>query len=447
MQLNARLGTVVAAVLAVTLRAPADDSAKAKAAGLPGKASAFVESLAKDDFAKAAADFDATMKEKLPVAKLEEMWKSMTKQLGPLQKHGVPRPIKAGKYDAALVACQFKKMTLDARIVFAEEGRITGLFFVPAATAEYKAPGYVNKDAFRETEVKVSAGEWELPGTLTMPTGTGPFPAVVLVHGSGPNDRDETILGSKPFRDLAWGLASQNVAVLRYEKRTREHGAKLTKDTITLKEEVLDDALAAVALLRKSPGVDGRRVFVVGHSLGAMMAPRLGTLDPALAGLVLMASPSRHLEDSVVEQFTYLYSLQGGPTEAQKAELEKIKQQAARLKDPKLPADTPSSELPLGMPLRYWQSLRQNHPVDVALQVKQPMLILQGERDYQVTMEDFKGWQKVLAGRSSATLKSYPKLNHLFAEGEGKSTPAEYQKAGNVAAYVVEDIARWIKAR
>src|SRR4051794_11541515 len=166
---------------------------------------------------------------------------------------------------------------------------------------------------FTEEPVVVGSGEWALPGTLTLPTGTGPFPAVVLVHGSGPHDRDETIGPNKPFRDLAWGLAAQGVAVLRYEKRTHEHPAKLMplKEKLTIREESVDDAVAAVALLRKQKEVDGKRIFVVGHSLGAIVAPKVAALEPAVAGIVLLAGSPRPFEDIILDQLTYLASLKG----------------------------------------------------------------------------------------------------------------------------------------
>src|SRR5262249_8686695 len=220
-------------------------------------------------------------------------------------------------------------------------------------------------------EVRVGEGEWALPGTLAVPTGSGPFPAAVLVHGSGPHDRDETVGPSKPFRDLAWGLASQGVAVLRYEKRTREHGAKLAgaKD-LTVKEEVLDDALAAVALLRKAKGIDGQRVFVLGHSLGAMAAPKLGERDPAIAGLILLACPSRPMADVLIEQLDYVLSV--SPSAGQKAAVAKLKAQAERLRGPKLSAETPAEELPFDVAAGYLLSLRDLAPVETALKVKQP---------------------------------------------------------------------------
>jgi dienelactone hydrolase len=421
-----------------------------KDAELKAAARDFLTTLAKGDFEAATKNFDDTMKKALPADKLEATWKKVQEQVGAFKKQAGARTSKAGKYDVVLITCEFEKTALAAKVVFDDQRRVAGLFFVPPPPADYKAPAYVRRDAFREVDVTVGQGEWALPGTLSIPVGEGPFPAVVLVHGSGPNDRDETILDNMPFRDLAWGLASRQIAVLRYDKRTRAHQAKMAKvkDSLTVKEEVIDDALAAAALLRKTKGVDAKKVFVLGHSLGAVMAPRLGKEDADIAGLILLAGTTRPLEDVIVDQITYLASLEEKLTDEQKAEIEKIKKQAARVKDPKLAADAPGSELPLGMAGgAYWLSLRGYEPARVAAELKQPLLILQGERDYQATMEDFAGWKKALAGRPNVELKSYPRLNHLFVEGEGKSKPAEYQKAGHVAAEVIDDVAAWIKKR
>jgi alpha-beta hydrolase superfamily lysophospholipase len=422
---------------------PLDDARKSK---LKGSVKAFFEAVAKHDYEAASKDFDEAVRKASPPEKLKELFETLDKQLGALKSRGEPRLEKVGKYEVVVVPCQFEKMKLDARISFDAEGRIAGYGFVPAASTEYKAPDYVKRDAFREIEVKINEGTaWELPGTLSVPAGRGPFSAVVLVHGSGPNDRDETILGNKPFRDLAWGLSSRGIAVLRYDKRTRVHGSKMIgQDFPTLKEEVTDDALAAVALLRKTNDVDPQRVFVLGHSLGGYVASRIGEADPQIAGLIVMAGNSRPLEDLVVEQLTYIYSLEG-PTDKQKEELEQLKKKAARVKESDLAAETPGKELPLGVPGKYWLSIRAIQPVETAAKLAMPMLVLQGERDYQVTMADFALWRTGLGTKKNASLKSYPKLNHLFIEGEGKSKPAEYLKAGHVAGEVIDGIAAWIR--
>jgi dienelactone hydrolase len=414
------------------------------------KATALIDALAKEDFAAAGKDFDATMKKALPADKLETTWKAVVKQVGAFKKRTEVRTEKADKYDVVLVTCEFEKLKLDLRVVFNADKEVAGFTMQPAKGAyEFKPPPYARPETFHETKVEVGAGEWVLPGTLSLPKGDGPFPVVVLVHGSGPHDRDETIGPNKPFRDLAWGLASQGVAVLRYEKRTKEHGTKFAsqfKDTVTPKEEVTDDALAAAALGKRKE-IDGKRVFVLGHSLGGYVAPRMGELEPSLAGLIVLAGNSRPLEDLVTEQFPYLYSLKGELTDEDKSALEKIKKQVAKVKDPKLSPDTPASELPVGLPASYWLALKAYDPAATAARLKMPVLVLQGERDYQVTMADFDGWRKALAPRKDATLKSYPKLNHLFMEGEGKSKPGEYNKAGHVAKEVVDDIAEWVKRR
>jgi uncharacterized protein len=419
---------------------------------LPGQGSelevaarALVTALAKDDYAAATKDFDETMLKVMPAEKLGAIWKDLQGKVGAFKKQGTARTEKVKKIDRVVILCEFEKMNLEAQVAFSPDKKVTGLGFVQAF--EYKAPAYVKKEAFTEKEVEIGSGEWAVPGTLSLPVGNGPFPAVVLVHGSGPNDRDETVGLNKPFRDLAGGLASRGIAVLRYDKRTRIHGAKMVaaKVPITVKEEVLDDVLAAVQLLRKQKGVDGKQVFVLGHSLGAILAPRLGTLDPGIAGLVIMAGATRPLEDLVAEQFEYLFSLEGPLSDENKAKLEKLKVQVARVKDPKLSPDTPAADLPLAAPAVYWLSLRESPPAETAAKVKQPMLILQGERDYQVSMTDFEGWKKAVGGRRDVTLKSFPELNHLFVEGTGKSKPAEYQAEGHVAPVVIDDIAGWIK--
>ncbi|MDT7603648.1 MAG: uncharacterized protein QOF61_1645, partial [Acidobacteriota bacterium] len=260
--------------------------------------------------------------------------------------------------------------------------------------AEYQPPAYAAPASFTEKDVTVGAGtEWALPGTLTMPTGKGSFPAVVLVHGSGPNDRDETLLANKPFRDLAWGLASQGIAVLRYDKRTRIYGAKVAAlGNFTVKEESVDDAVAAVALLRQTPGVDAKRIFVLGHSLGAMLVPRIGAADPRIRGLVVMAGPTTLLEDAFVRQYEYLLALDGSLSDDDRKVIDAIKQQTARVKQ-LTPSDINSKELLHGAPVSYWLDLRAYDPVATARRLRQPILVIQGERDYNVTMADFRGWQ------------------------------------------------------
>jgi uncharacterized protein len=422
------------------------------AADLRVVAGHLLELLAAGRFDEATKGFDATMKEGLPAEKLGQTWALLNQQAGRFQKQTGIRSGEEDGYRVVYVTCAFERTPLDMKVTFDKGGWIAGLFFVPSrepagASADYAPPDYVQSGSFQERQVTVGSGKWALPGTLSMPAGKSPVPGLVLVHGSGPQDRDETIGPNKPFRDLASGLASRGIAVLRYDKRTLAHRAEaaVLGDRLTLQEETVDDAAAAAALLRATQGVDGRRVFVLGHSLGGLAVPRIAALDATLAGFILMAAPSRPLEELLLEQVTYLASLDGPVSEEKKAEIETLRQQVARLRDPNLAKAADPGDLPLGLGRAYWLDLRRGTGPEAMARLKQPLLVLRGGRDYQVTDADFRGWKGALAARTGVEFKLYPSLNHLFIAGEGKSTPAELETAGHVAREVVDDLAAWIK--
>ncbi len=421
-----------------------------KESGNSGKARALVQSLAAGDFKTPISGFDENMKKSLPAEALGQAWRQLQGGGGAYRKISSVRTEKAGGYDIVYVKCEFEKSLYEVKLAFDSGGKVAGLFFLPAtATTGYKTPPYVDPGSFSEKQVTVGGGEWKLPGTLSMPNGNGPFPAIVLVHGSGPNDRDETVGPNKPFKDLAGGLASQGVAVLRYEKRTREYQLRLSTmaNSVTTREEVTDDAVAAVNLLRKTPGISKDRVYILGHSLGGMLVPRLATLDPQVHGFVILAGPTRPFEDLILEQTMYIASLDGSVSADEQAKIDMLKAAVARVKDPSLSPATPMSELPLGIQAKYWLDLRGYSPAQVAKGIEKPMLIVWGERDYQVSEADFQGWKDALSGKKNVKLKTYPRLNHMFIEGQGKGTPAEYQQAGHVAPYVVDDIAAFVKEK
>lgn len=420
---------------------------------LIAKARAMIAALEAGDFQAAARDFDAKMLQVAGPDKLAEFWKAAPAQMGEFRKQTAARRAKEDPYDVVFVTCEFAKSTLDAKIVFDREARITGFFFVPSLPpAEPKPPAYADPALFEEKEVTAGAPGWPLPAVLTLPKAGGPFPGLVLVHGSGPNDRDETIGPNKPFRDLAWGLAARGIAVLRYEKRTKAYGAKLAADpgllaSLTVREETIDDALAAIALLKATPRVAPDKVYLLGHSLGGMLVPRIALSKGGerAAGFIILAGLTRPIDRTYLQQMTYLLALDGSLSDEDKTKLDEIKTLLDKIKG-LTEADAERGERILSASPRYWLDLRDYVPTDAVRGVRAPLLILQGSRDYQVTTEDFENWKAALAGRSDVTFKLYRTLNHLFIQGSGIPTPAEYtQKAGNVALEVVEDIAAWIK--
>jgi uncharacterized protein len=379
-----------------------------------------------EKFEDLAKEFNVQMAAALSATQMRDVWVTLVQQVGPFKSfldQRVTTP--AAGVTAVVLGCQFEKSALNFIVAFDGAGKISGLRFGPRQTPAAPPTPPPASSRFKEEEVTVGTGEWALPGTLSIPNGKTAA-AVVLVHGSGPNDRDETISANKPFRDLAWGLADRGIAVLRYEKRTRQHGPKMAGNkTLTVREETIDDALLAAALLRSRAGIDPHRIFLLGHSLGGTLAPRIAAEDKSLAGIVIMAGATRPLEDVIRDQVAYLASLSpNGPKPEQALE-----------------------QLLRSAPESYWKDLSTYKPAQVAASLDIPILILQGERDYQVTQADLQGWRDALGDRRNATIKSYPTLNHLFMSGTGKGTPSEYLAAGHVADFVLDDIAGWIRAR
>lgn len=410
---------------------------------LQEKATAWVMLLAGGEFNRAVQDFDTTMAGLMPAEKLQSTWDSLKPQAGEFQSILSTRMEKQGGYDIVFVTGKFSSMVLDVKVVYDSGGKIAGLYFLPSnVSTEYKPPVYSNTSLFTESEVTVGSGEWQLPGTLTMPKGDGPFPAVILLHGSGPCDRDETIGGSKVFKDLAWGLASHGIAVLRYEKRTRQYPEICSQDEgFTVEDETLNDAEAALGLLSNTAGIDPQRIFAAGHSLGGMMVPRLASREDRLAGIIILAGATRGLEDLILEQTKYILNLDGTLDDADNRQIQATEALVSQVKS----LDIPGGQAVLGAYRAYWAYLQDYNPITEAAKLDLPVFVLQGERDYQVTMVDFANWSTALAGKNNVTLKSYPALNHLFISGSSPSTPGEYELSGNVAEIVVTDTADWIK--
>jgi dienelactone hydrolase len=389
------------------------------------------------DYAAVAARFDPTMTAALPVDKLRAAVEPVVTTSGKFLRLGTPRASVVQGIHVIIVPLVYERATWDAKIALDAQRKVAGLFLLPGAgDVAWQPPLYGRAPVL---EAPITVGPRSLPGILTLPYGKGPFPAVVLVHGSGPHDADETIGPSKPFRDLALGLAARGIATVRYEKRTHAHpGDFAVARQATVKEETLDDAVAAVRLAAAAPAIDAARVWVAGHSLGGYLAPRIAAQAPEVAGLVILAGSTRPLEDLVVEQTRALYGA-GSPLAAQAEAFAKI------VRDPKLAPAQTVDMFGAALSGAYFLDLRRYDPARTAAGLRVPMLVLQGERDFQVRRADYDGWSRALAGRPDARMKRYPALNHLFLVGEGPPSVAEYQMPGrHVDPQVIADIADFV---
>ncbi|MFQ3565694.1 MAG: alpha/beta fold hydrolase [Aggregatilineales bacterium] len=315
------------------------------------------------------------------------------------------------------------------------------------AGAAPELPAYIVPETFTEQAITIDNGDWSLPATLALPIGEGPFPAVVIVHGSGPIDRDGTLAQMKPYRDIAQGLASRGIAVLRYDKRTYAHQERMLEEMpadFTIDDEYTDDALAAVAALRGLESIDPERIFVAAHSQGGTLGPRIAARDPALAGLILLAAGARPFEVVVRDQVDYITRLD--PAAA--GSLSGLLALADALQAIRAGAD-PAEALGSDQQVAYWMSLLNYDPLATAAELRLPVLVLQGERDYQATMEDFALWRSALADHEDATFISYPTLNHTFTavgDLDRLAIPSDYVLPAFVDVALIDDITAWIAA-
>jgi dipeptidyl aminopeptidase/acylaminoacyl peptidase len=294
-------------------------------------------------------------------------------------------------------------------------------------------------------EVDVLVGEERgLPGTLTIPAGSNPVPGIILVHGSGPQDRDASLGPNKMFQDIAFGLGSRGIMVLRYDKRTLTHAAEFQDNlTYTVYEEVVDDVGEAIGVLAESGRVVADGVFVLGHSLGGFLVPRILEQFHGIAGGILLAANARPIHELMLEQIDYILSLDETTPEA-KTVLDELQVQAQAIAHIR-PNERPDVMGPLHVPISYWQDLLAYDPVQVAGRLHKPLLILQGGRDYQVTQEDFLIWQRGLRERSDVSCILYQNLHHLFMPSSTPlARPSSYGEAGHVDPAVLDDMAEWI---
>lgn len=390
--------------------------------------------------------FGAPLRAVVSAETMRVAWGTEIVSRGPVTAIGEP-VLTQGKDGLArarvLVTCERGALTVSMAID--GQGSLQGLaLLAPDGAPSWTPPSYANPKKFEEQEVMVGPDELPVPGTLSLPHGHGKRPGVVLLPPMGPLDRDETSGANKPFKDLAWGLASRGVAVLRFDMVTYAHSQQVAqKRDFTMTDEYMPYAVAAVHLLQQQPGVDPARVFVLGHSMGGKVAPRVAATEPSIAGLVIMAGDTQPMQRSAVRVARYLAQL--SPSPESEAAMETMIRQAALVDSPELSSSTPGSSLPFGLSGAYWLDLRSYDPVSTAAALDKPMFILQGGRDYQVSVEDdLPRWKEGLGQRPEVTIRVYDADNHLFFSGTGPSTPAEYDPAQHVDPAVVADIAEWI---
>lgn len=306
----------------------------------------------------------------------------------------------------------------------------------------------VDNEDFYEIDIKVGATDLKMDGLMTVPKGVENPPVVILVQGSGQNDMDETIgaANNKPFADLAHGLAERGVASIRYNKRYYQYIDNVADDS-TVEDEIIDDVGDAIRVALESGLIDSGRIYVVGHSQGGMMAPKIAQDHPELTGIIVLAGSPRHLEDIMYDQTVAALAREDDESgqldkdsilEVMKKDIDTIK----NLGDENLA--TPL----LGISGYYWDSLNKIDIPDIVSKLTIPMLFLQGSEDQQVYASvDFMAWKEILDGHQNASFIEYEGLNHLFMPVEETTGSLDYDTENQVDVAVIEDIAKWIQSK
>ncbi|MGG3450659.1 S-layer homology domain-containing protein [Domibacillus aminovorans] len=417
-------------------------------------ASAFMTAVTNEKWEEAYALLNENFKQHVSKDMLPIIWEAKAVPFGKVGKQLSIKRETNSIHTNVVMTYEGSMSPMDVTINLDKAGNIDDFYmpFYYTPPSEYKEPSYERKDNYVERQMKIGEGGFALPGTLTLPKGEGPFPAVILVHGSGPNDQDEALYSTKAFRDIAVGLANEGIAVLRYEKVTREHHIKTAMNMkFSIYEETIDDALKAVNLLHSLPEVSDE-VYVLGHSQGGYALPRILEMDHEnqIDGGIIVSGPSGKFQDVMLwqqQEALKRAETQGLPAEqleALRANLDFWQQQMALINNPVYSKDNIPEELQL--PNAYWwYELRDYVPSQLAAEQDDPLLIMQGGKDLQVPPTYLEEWESALKTRDNVSYKMYPDLIHLLVNYEGAPNFSEYAIPANVPETFIQDTANWIK--
>ncbi|TYL40341.1 alpha/beta hydrolase [Natronococcus pandeyae] len=404
-------------------------------------ATQFVETLGNERFEQAHDRTAPDAQAQVAVGELEQIWLGYTAVGGEFREVAETTETVASGFDAVDVTMAFERSDHELQVLVTDEFDVAGITF----NDSYERPGYVDRDAITEQEATLETEECPLDGTVTVPADADPdsVPGVVLVHDSGPADRNLGSVATRAFADLAEGLATEGVATFRYDKRTYACPQEIEPEDHTLDAATVDDALLAVDELRSVEAIDEDRIVVAGLGVGGLAVPRIVDRDGDLAGGVAMGAPARPFHDVVLAHVEHQATVGSHDWPAMTNMYEKQADEIDRVRD----GDYDEDDVLLDFSGAFWESLAEYDALETARETDEPLYFLQGERDFQASLEDdFGVWQSELDDRSETSFDSYDGLNHLFMPVEGPGVAFEYRVRNNVDPQVVDDLTDWIEA-
>ena len=400
----------------------------------------FLEALVAESFDEAYEYASPAFEQNVPQDELAQQWEANIIPLGEFNQFtSIDYQGEEQGFDVVGAQAEFADGRAEFSVQF-DEQVIEGFFFNVDA---WSPPAYVDESVFTEQELTLAtSGDCELGATVTIPDTNEPVPGVVLVHGSGDQGRDQQVGPNRTFKEIAWGLATRGVAVLRYDQRPV--ACEIDRTEATVDDLVTDDALTALERLREYDQIE--ETFVAGHSLGGRLAPRIAVQDDELSGVIMLAPLAEPISDAIVRQTEYRVEQNPNLTDEQRqAQLAQAEGLAERIRT----LDIGDDELinlgggERGKP--FFRTLQEYDHVETAASLDIPRFILQGERDYLVTVDDDLAiWEEELAGDPEVQIKRYETLNHRFQPGEGMGKPSEWSEPNPVAKQVVVDLTTFI---
>lgn len=399
-------------------------------------ANSVVDAFIANDFQKIESLLNDEVRAAIGAEQLEQAWAMQTQALGEfidiadLQTDG----------STEILLLRHENGAQNLIITWDDQGKIAGLVLSPAVPSAPMVDRALPGNAV-ETEVILFSGtEKELSGKIIEP-GSENAPYVVFVHGSGPSDMDETIYGNKPFRDIAYDLASLGIGSIRFDKITYAH-PELTYETV--EQEYLEPVLEAVHVLKEH--VPTGKIYIVGHSQGGMLMPWLVKECDVDGGVSLAGTPCNLWEISYQQNLDSIATL---PEDQQTAMIEIVKNERARAEAlPELSESELRTQTIFGLNAFYLHHMGTIDQISIARDLQKPMLFLWGEADVQVSKEHFDAWEETLGVSSLFTYKTYPGLNHLFIPAQSgesiENIMSYYSIPSSVDVCVSQDIANWI---
>ena len=395
------------------------------------------------DFAAVTDQFDGNMAAAVSEDALAAGWESVLAQLGGVTGVSAVQADAGSRSVAVQIAHERGSSVL--MLAYDAEGSIASMYIAPQTQAPEAQERALPEGVTAQAVTLFAGTERELSGELLLPANAGADTAyVVLAHGSGPSDRDETLGANKPFRDLAYDLAALGVGSLRFDKVTYAHPEC---PVTTVEQEYAQPVAEALRVLRETTGAT--RCYLAGHSEGGMLTPYLVESCGFDGGIALAGTPWQLWEVSCAQNLAVIAALPAEQQAALLAQVETEREKGLQLAG--MSDEEAAQTTVFGMSGAYLVHMARMDQAQIALESGKPFLFLWGEADFQVSREAFDAWQERLGDDARFTYRTYPGLNHLFMPADPEDSilnaQAAYEKPKQVDAKVAQDIANWIAQR